>query len=137
MKDEVVAYLDHAHVAYAKHPIIDRTREYFALQVDAHEAAFDNVQIFTAAAKRGEEATAAQAKLEEKYPQLFVTSDEIRRRKQAARAEVKDDPDFKKANEKRAAAFRAQQAYLLENDEELARLAEQLEAKKREAENGR
>lgn len=48
--DEAIAHLDRDHVIHARHPIIDRTREYFALQVDEHAAEFDNVQILTAVA---------------------------------------------------------------------------------------
>lgn len=51
--DEVIAHLDFEHLAHAKHPMIDRARQYFAIQVDEHPAAFDNVQIFTATAKKG------------------------------------------------------------------------------------
>lgn len=48
LKDELVAHLDHQHVAYAKHPIIDQERTYLALQVDQPSAAFDNIQVFQA-----------------------------------------------------------------------------------------
>jgi len=47
--DELVAHIDRKHVAYAKHPILDKTRGYFAFQVDQSRAAFDNVQLFTVA----------------------------------------------------------------------------------------
>ncbi|MDP6442933.1 MAG: sulfatase-like hydrolase/transferase [Pirellulaceae bacterium] len=47
--DELVAHLDRDHLAYAKHPILDKERAYFAFQVDEFAAAFDNVQILTAA----------------------------------------------------------------------------------------
>ena len=57
--DEVIAHLDSEHLAHAKHPIIDRTRQYFAIQVDEHPASFDNIQIFTATAKKGAAATLA------------------------------------------------------------------------------
>ena len=50
--DEAIAHLDHEHLVHAKHPIIDRTREYFAIQVDEHAAEFDNVQILTAVAQK-------------------------------------------------------------------------------------
>lgn len=50
--DEAIAHLDHDHIVHAKHPIIDRKREYFALQVDQHEAQFDNVQILNAVARK-------------------------------------------------------------------------------------
>lgn len=47
--DQLVAHIDQDHVASAKHPILDKTRGYFAFQVDDSPAAFDNVQLFTAA----------------------------------------------------------------------------------------
>lgn len=50
--DEAIAHLDHEHLVYAKHPMIDRTRDYFAFQVDEHTAEFDNVQILTAVATK-------------------------------------------------------------------------------------
>ena len=50
--DEAIAHLDHDHIVHAKHPIIDRAREYFAIQVDEHSAEFDNVQILTAVARK-------------------------------------------------------------------------------------
>ncbi|QDU36137.1 Arylsulfatase [Maioricimonas rarisocia] len=45
--DRLVAHVDPEHLASAQHPILDRTRQYFAFQVDESAAAFDNVQIFT------------------------------------------------------------------------------------------
>ncbi|MEM1294798.1 MAG: sulfatase-like hydrolase/transferase [Verrucomicrobiota bacterium] len=62
--DEVIAHLDADHVAHARHPIIDRTRQYFAFQVDENEAAFDNIQIFTAVAKKRDVEEAGRARLE-------------------------------------------------------------------------
>lgn len=53
--DEAIAHLDQEHIVHAKHPIIDRTREYFAFQVDEHAAAFDNVQILNAVAKKSDD----------------------------------------------------------------------------------
>ena len=50
--DEVIAHLDHEHLAYARHPIIDRARDYFALQVDGHAAEVDNIQIFKASVRK-------------------------------------------------------------------------------------
>lgn len=47
--DELVAHIDHQHLAYAKHPILDQQRTYLAFQVDNSGAAFDNFQVFKAA----------------------------------------------------------------------------------------
>ncbi len=46
--DQLVAHVDREHLAYARHPILDKERGYFAFQVDEHSAALDNVQILTA-----------------------------------------------------------------------------------------
>ncbi len=51
LHDEAIAHLDAEHIVHAKHPMIDRKRDYFAFQVDEHAAEFDNVQILTAVAK--------------------------------------------------------------------------------------
>ena len=53
--DELVAHLDHQHLAYAKHPIIDQERTYFSLQVDQSSAAFDNIQVFQAGRHKNRE----------------------------------------------------------------------------------
>lgn len=66
--DEVVAHVDHKHIVYAKHPIIDRQRDYFALQVDDQAACFDNVQVFFAAGKRSEDARAKIKSAIGRYP---------------------------------------------------------------------
>ncbi len=57
--DEAIAHLDHEHIVHARHPIIDRKREYFAIQVDEHAAEFDNVQILTAVAKKNADSNRA------------------------------------------------------------------------------
>lgn len=50
LDDELVAYLDAEHVAYAKHPILNKERRYFAFQVDSGAAEIDNVRITSAVA---------------------------------------------------------------------------------------
>ena len=269
--DEAVAHLDHQHLVHAKHPIIDRTRDYFALQVDRHPAEFDRIQIFTVAAQspaRGREIIAAtagrfpvdrpvqeefdlrrinahewhfqndpeyrrlvrrveeldtlkkrqfpdafrshkeiqkaiqaerkrlnandptyqkklqathragraidawlvtqqpeladlpknrkgaaiqqlrarledneelrllversaatQRELEASYPRLFISNEEITAKKRAASQALKNDPEFQRLNRERAEAYRAQQAYLLEHDEQLKRLRAQLDSR--------
>ncbi len=52
LDDELIAHIDHQHIVYAKHPILDQERTYLAFQVDRPQAAFDNVQIFKAAKNR-------------------------------------------------------------------------------------
>jgi hypothetical protein len=44
--EQVVAHLDHEHIAYAKHPMIKKERTHFAFQVDQVGASFDNLQVF-------------------------------------------------------------------------------------------
>lgn len=269
MGDEAVAHLDHDHLAYAKHPMIARTRKYLALQVDKHAAQFDNLQLLAAArdesaetrrqvidavnrfpVKRSpeeqfellrsnahewyyqrdaeyrrlvervaeldearkrrfpnafrshketrksvlearkqllktdplyketlfathranravdkwlverepqlaelpnnrrkaaldrlrrrladhpelirlvEQAKQAEAELEAKYPQLFPSDEQINAEKRAAHETLRRDPEFERLNQQRAAAYRAQQQYLLENDEPLLRLQQKLQ----------
>jgi len=51
--DEILARLDAKHFVVGKHPMLNRKREYFAFQVDQSGAAFDNVGIWHAKAKKG------------------------------------------------------------------------------------
>ncbi|MDG1894361.1 MAG: sulfatase-like hydrolase/transferase [Fuerstiella sp.] len=46
--DQLVAHIDHDHLAFAQHPVLDKTRKYLAFQVDKHAAEFDNIQVLTA-----------------------------------------------------------------------------------------
>ena len=48
-EDQVIAHLDHEHLAYGKHQMINQERTYLALQVDQAGACFDNIQVFGAA----------------------------------------------------------------------------------------
>jgi len=73
------------------------------------------------------EAKAAQAKLEAAYPQVFVSDEEIRTMKKSASEKVKNDPAYKAAKSERSEAYRAQQEYLLKNDEQLTEAAKKLE----------
>ncbi|MAT09678.1 MAG: hypothetical protein CMM02_01610 [Rhodopirellula sp.] len=43
--DEVLAHIDQQHFVHAQHPIIDRTRTYFAFQTATPGAVLDNVQL--------------------------------------------------------------------------------------------
>ena len=73
---------------------------------------------------------AAQRKLESSYPQLFVSDEEINRKKQERRRALNDDPTFRKVIAETGAAWRARQEYLHAHDELLGRLQKQLEASK-------
>ena len=75
-------------------------------------------------------AAAAQAKLEREYPQLFVSDAAIKAKREADREAARENPAFKAMVDRRAAAYRAQQDYLFENDARLAQLKAQLEAAK-------
>lgn len=268
--DQLVAHVDRDHLAYAQHPVLDKTRRYFAFQVDRSSAAFDNVQILKATKHRNQAANVAhvmaasgkhpvekslqeqfeiqkrnahewlyqrhaeyrslvqrideldernkrlypdvfrshkefqnaisaerkklhtedprykeslfatfraaraideyliarqpevadlpesrrkreierlrdrhgndpeyrqrvavrekaQQELERQYPQLFRTNEDISNFRSEQRKALKDDPDFKRIIDERAAAWRAQQDYLFANDAQLADLQKQLE----------
>ena len=51
--DEILVRLDAKHFVVGKHLMLNRKREYFALQVDQSGAAFDNVGIWHAKVKKG------------------------------------------------------------------------------------
>ncbi|MBC8290980.1 MAG: hypothetical protein H8E37_11760, partial [Planctomycetes bacterium] len=74
---------------------------------------------------------AAQRTLEEAYPKLFITDAEISASRNEQRKKLKNDPAFKERIDVRAAAWRAQQAYLFQNDEKLAELQRQLDDRKK------
>ena len=92
--DQVVAHLDHQRLAYAKHPVIEQERTYFALQVDGPGAAFDDVQVFTAFRHPDREANLARIeKAAGKFP-VEKSLDEqyaIRKRNAHARLHLKDN----------------------------------------------
>ncbi len=50
--DEIVAHLSDNEFVLGKHPIIDRTREYFAFQFDLPGASIDNVRVWKATGRR-------------------------------------------------------------------------------------
>ena len=53
LADEIVARIDDGHFVVGRHPIIDRQRSYFALQVDGPGAAFDNIRLHKATPAEG------------------------------------------------------------------------------------
>jgi hypothetical protein len=81
--------------------------------------------------KLTETAETAQGKLEADYPQLFVNNEEFSKQRNKARETLKGNRDFKKLTDVRAAAYRAQQDYLYENDEKLVRLKKRLDQEKK------
>ncbi len=98
IEDEVVAHLDHEHLVYAKHPIINQERTYFALQVDQAGASFDNLQVFEAGRHRDREANLAHIEeSKERFPVDKSVRDEheIRKRNLHARFHM-DDPAYRK-----------------------------------------
>ena len=54
-EDQVIAHLDHEHLAYGKHPIINQERNYLALQVDQAGACFDNIEVYGVAKHSSQE----------------------------------------------------------------------------------
>lgn len=71
---------------------------------------------------------AAKAQLERAYPQVFVGDEAIKKTREKRRDALKNDPEFQRLLDQRAAAYRKQQAYLLEKDVRLGKLKRQLEA---------
>lgn len=63
-----------------------------------------------------------QQALESQYPQLFITNQEITQKRNQAREEVKEKPDFKKLTKKRSDAYNAQQNYLYQKNKKLVSL---------------
>lgn len=68
----------------------------------------------------------SQSELEAAYPQLFVSDNDIKQSRNAARANLKGSPEFRRCIEKRAAAWRAQQNYLLTHDQLLSDLNQRM-----------
>jgi len=98
IRDQVVAHLDYEHLVYAKHPIIDQERTYFALQVDQTGASFDNLQVFSASRHRDREENLAHIeKSLGRFPVKKSVRDEheIRKRNLHARFHM-DDPSYRK-----------------------------------------
>lgn len=60
--DEIVAHLNDNEFVIGKHPIIDRTRKYFAFQFDLPGASIDNVRVWKATGQR-KDWTGAREKL--------------------------------------------------------------------------
>jgi len=60
--DEIVAHLNDNEFLIGKHPIIDRTRKYFAFQFDLPGASIDNVRVWKATGQR-KDWTGAREKL--------------------------------------------------------------------------
>jgi len=73
---EMIAHLNDKEFVIGKHPIIDRTRKYFAFQFDLPGASVDNVRVWKATGQR------------EKWPETRRTLTAI----QTAREPVKRDP---------------------------------------------
>ena len=42
----MISHLDHEHLTYGKHPMINQEKNYLALKVDLAGASFDNIQVF-------------------------------------------------------------------------------------------
>ena len=96
--DQVVAHLDHEHLAYAKHPIIDQERTYLALQVDQAGASFDNLRVFSAGRHRDREENLTHIeKSRDRFPVKKSVRDqhEIRKRNLHALFHM-DDANYRK-----------------------------------------
>jgi hypothetical protein len=73
---------------------------------------------------------ATQMKLESAYPRAFISEDAIKQSRKDENKKLKDNPDYKKLQKDRGAAYRAQQDYLFANDKRLAELKQLLDARK-------
>ena len=96
--DQIVAHLDHQHLVYAKHPIIDQERTYFALQIDQAGASFDNLQVFSASRHRDRVVNLTHIeKSKGRFPvkKSIREEHEIRKRNLHARLHM-DDPSYRK-----------------------------------------
>lgn len=82
--NQAIAHLDHEHLVHARHPIIDRKREYFAIQVDSRAASFDNIQVFNAVAAKEKEGIDTIAKAAGKFPVTRGVEERIEIRKSNA-----------------------------------------------------
>lgn len=77
-----------------------------------------------------EASESAQQLLENTYPQLYVSDEQIKETRNKRRQELKTDATYQKLNNDRAAAHRAQQAYLFANDKILTELQTLMDAQK-------
>ena len=83
--DQLVAHVDGDHVAYAQHPMLKKQRDYFAIQVDEHPAAFDNIQIFRARKHRQQAGNLTHVRaVTNKYPVKKSAADEFEIQKRNA-----------------------------------------------------
>ena len=74
-----------------------------------------------------------EQQLEQAYPQLFVSDEELNAQKKKEHARLSKDPAFVRLNRERSDVYRASEDYLLEHNEELNRLSEQLKSEKKPA----
>lgn len=96
--DQAIAHLDHQHFAYAKHPIIDQERSYFALQVDQSGASFDNIQVFGAGGHPEQKSnleTIESRKGQFPFPKSIREEHDILKRNLHARFHM-EDPAYRK-----------------------------------------
>jgi len=69
-----------------------------------------------------------QKKLETSYPGLFITNEQISLSRRQHRKALEKQPEFRRAVDVRATAWRAQQDYLFEHDARQSELKTQLDA---------
>jgi arylsulfatase A len=72
---------------------------------------------------------AAQKKLESAYPQAFITDDAINLSRTAESKKLRGNPEYKKLQAERAATYRAQQDYLVNNGPGVAELQKLLDGR--------
>jgi hypothetical protein len=68
-----------------------------------------------------------QKKLEENYPELFLSSKEISNKREQARKSLNDIPAFKRLMNKRSDAYNTKQDYLYDKDKRLTELRKRMD----------
>ncbi len=179
--DEIVAHLSDNEFVIGKHPIIDRTRKYFAFQFDLPGASIDNVRVWKATDQHenwqetrrkllalqsdrepierdpAEEYKIAytnlrsrltlnapvyrdlvathdklKAALQTEYADAFATHKELTKHIAKKKKQLKEtDPEFKQMEVAVSKARKAEDAYVLSKQPEIARLREEGIAKQR------
>lgn len=79
--DEIVAHLSDSEFVLGTHPIIDRTRTYFAFQFDLPGASIDNIRVWKATSQREDWAAARKKRTQVQAERVAVQRDAAERYK--------------------------------------------------------
>ena len=96
--DQLVAHVDRDHLAYARHPILDKQRRYLALQVDQFPAAFDNFQILSTSKHRNQVVNLEHIQaVSDKYPVKKTFEEQLAIQKRNAHERLyRGDADYRR-----------------------------------------